>query len=240
MPSAPATGALAWVGLAAADAVTAVEFYSAAFGWDAEREAEHIRLRRAGANVALVYSQTAEARAAHVTSHWSPFFLVADAVGAANRAVEAGGMALREPFDVTGGHVAPRQDPAGAIFSVWAPRPPRAPEPALRDTWWIELSTPDVEASQAFYALLMGWSYDRSPDGTGIRGPQGSIGAMRPLDRPPAWSPCLLVADVDGARRRVVAAGAGSVGLVEKDAIGRRVSIVDPQGAALTLVEPGP
>jgi predicted enzyme related to lactoylglutathione lyase len=239
MPSAPASGTLAWVGLAAADAATAVEFYSAAFGWDADPEADHTRLRRGGTNVALVYSQTAEARTANVTSHWSPFFLVADAGGALERAVESGGVALRDPFDVTGGRVAPLQDLAGAIFSVWAPRPPVGAEPALSDTWWIELSTPDIEAAQAFYALLLGWRYDDSPDAVGVRGPQGRIGAMRRLDGRPAWSPCLRVADVDEARRRVVAAGAGSVGLVEKDALGRRVSIVDPQGAALTLVELG-
>jgi uncharacterized protein len=239
MPSAPPTGALAWVGLAAADAAIAVEFYSAAFGWDAEREAEHIRLRRAGTNVALVYPQTPQARAANVTSHWSPFFLVADAASAVERTVESDGMALRDPFDVTGGRIAPLQDPAGAIFSVWAPRPPADAELTSSDTWWIELSTPDIEASQAFYALLLGWRFEQSPGGAGVRGPQGRIGAMRRVDGPPVWSPCLRVADVDEGRRRVVAAGAGSVGVVEQDVVGRRVSIVDPQGAALTLIEGG-
>jgi predicted enzyme related to lactoylglutathione lyase len=48
MPSAGGTGMIAWVGLAAADAPAAVEFYTAAFGWEAAREADHTKLRKGG------------------------------------------------------------------------------------------------------------------------------------------------------------------------------------------------
>jgi predicted enzyme related to lactoylglutathione lyase len=238
MPPAPPTGPLAWVGLAAADQDVAVEFYTAAFGWEAARETDHTRLGHAGRDVALVYQQTPQARAANVTSHWSPFFLVPDADPAVERAVESGGTALRDPFDVTGGRVAPLEDPVGAIFSVWSPRPPGSPEPIPGDAWWLELSTPDVAASEAFYGGLFGWSYEESPDAPSIRGPDRHIGSIRRAEGPPAWSPCLRVTDADAAGRRAEAGGAASVGAAEDAATGRVVSIVDPQGAALSLLEP--
>jgi uncharacterized protein len=222
MPAPPATGLLAWVGLAAADEAVAVEFYSAAFGWEADREADHTELRRAGANVALVYSQTPQARAANMTSHWSPFFLVEDADLALERAVQAGGMALRDPFDVTGGRIAPLQDPAGAVFSVWARSSPNAPEPIASDAWWLELRTPDVDGSAAFYSEILGWRFE----------------GIRRVEAGPAWSPFLLVPDLDEAARRAEAAGATSVGDASEAQSGRVLSIVDPQGAALSLLEP--
>jgi predicted enzyme related to lactoylglutathione lyase len=237
MQSAPIHGEVAWVGLAAADLTAAVEFYTAAFGWEAARDAAHTTLRRAGTDLALVYPQTSAARAANVTPHWSPFFFVTDAAEAKERAVQSHGVALRGPFEVPGGWVVAMRDPAGAVVSIWAPRPSNAPQPTPSDAWWLELSTPDVEASQAFYRRLLGWSYDEDPHGASIRGPEARIGRMRAVERRPGWSPCLRVANVEEARRRAESASAGSIGDIEEDAMGRRVSIVDPQGASLTLLE---
>jgi predicted enzyme related to lactoylglutathione lyase len=237
MPPPSPTGALAWMGLAAADRTAAVEFYATAFEWEATDEADHTRLSRAGKDVALVYQQTPQARAANVTSHWSPFFRVPDADLALERAAGSGGASLREPFDVKGGRVAPLQDHAGAVFSIWAPCTPDALEPIPSDAWWIELSTPDVEASQMFYAELLGWTFDATSGGAGIRGPAGPIGAMRRVQARPSWSPFLLVTDAEEAARRAAAAGAVSVGAAEGAAIGRMVWIVDRQGAELALLE---
>jgi uncharacterized protein len=235
----PPMGVLAWVGLAARDPEVAVEFYATAFDWEVSREADHITLRRAGTDVALVYSQTPQARAADVTSHWSPFFFVSDAGLVLERVARSGGRVLRGPFDVPGGRIAAIEDPAGAVFSVWTPRSPNSPLPGLSGAWWIELSTPDVEAARVFYGDLLGWTYDQSPGGpTRIRGPGGHIGRMHNVDAPPAWLPCLRVRDIEEARQRAKAAGAGQVGVTEEDAIGRLARIVDPQGATLSLLGP--
>jgi predicted enzyme related to lactoylglutathione lyase len=238
MRSAPLTGALAWVGLAAADAAAAVEFYTATFGWEAAREPDHTRLSQAGKDVALVYPQTRHAQAANVTSHWSPFFFVGDAAPALERAVQAKGMALRDPFDVTRGTVVPLRDPAGAIFSIWAPRPPDATEPSASGAWWLELRTPDLAASQAFYNHLLDWTFAPISSGAGIRGPEGPIGAIRAVQTRPEWSPFLRLTDAEEGARRAETAGAPFVGAPEETTLGRVVAIVDPQGAALTLLEP--
>ena len=222
MAPAPATGMLAWVGLAAADVAAAAEFYGAAFGWGAAREADHTKLTRTGADVALVYSQTPQARKANVTPHWSPFFLVEDADLAMERAVQAGGIALRDPFDVTGGRVAPLQDPSGAVFSVWARSLPDAPEPIASDAWWLELATSDVEGSGAFYRDLLQWAFS----------------GVRRVEAGAAWSPFLLVPDLGEAARRAEVNGATFSGDAKETKSGRVLSIVDPQGAALSLLEP--
>jgi uncharacterized protein len=237
-PDRPPTGTLAWVGLAAGDAAVAVEFYAAAFGWEAEREADHTRLRRAGSDVALVYPQTPQARAASVASHWSPFFCVTDTALAQERAVQSGGMLLRDAFDVPGGRIAPIQDRVGAVFSIWTPNPQGAPAPTLSDAWWIELSTPDIEASRAFYGHLLAWSYEESPGGADIRGPEGRLGRMRGVEGRPAWFPSLRVTDIEEARQRAKAAGGADVGVVDESPIGRTAAILDPQGAVLSLLEP--
>jgi uncharacterized protein len=239
MRSAPPTGVVVWVGLAARDPEVAVEFYATVFDWEASREADHSALRRAGTEVALVYPQTPQARAANVTSHWSPFFSVSDAGLAVERVVRSGGSALRGPFDVRGGRIAALQDPTGAVFSTWTPRSLDPPPPGVSDVWWIELTSPDVQASRVFYGSLLGWAYDQSPDGaTSIRGPRGQIGRMHKVDAVPAWLPCLRVRDIEAARQRAEAAGASYVGVTEEDAIGRMAPIIDPQGAALSLLEP--
>jgi uncharacterized protein len=154
---------------------------------------------------------------------------VGDTAAAVERAVESGGSALRGPFEVPRGRMAAMQDPARAIFSICD-----TPAPSPSDAWWLELSTPDVAAAEAFYARLLNWSFD---DTATIRAPAGQIGRMRGVEAAPGWSPCLRVADIEEARRRAEAAGARRVGDTQDDPAGRIAAIVDPQGASLSLLE---
>jgi uncharacterized protein len=218
------TLALAWVGLAAADPARALEFYVAAFGWEAVRAGDHALLRRAGRDVALVYPQTAQARAADVTPHWTPFFAVADVGAAVESAERAGGTLLREPFDVPEGRIAPLQDPAGATFSIWAPLTPGPVAASATDVWWIELATPDLGAAQAFYGAVLGWRHDESAS------------RMRTAAGLATWLPYLRVQDLDEALRRTRAAGARQVGAAERHDLGRIAQVVDPQGAVVWLL----
>jgi predicted enzyme related to lactoylglutathione lyase len=235
--SSPAFGALAWAGLAAADAAVAVEFCCAAFDWEASVRGGYTVLRRAGEEVALVYAQTPQARAANVATHWTPFFLVADVGAALERVLEAGGTALRDPFDVAEGSVGPMQDLVGAPFSLWAPRASGPPPPSATATWWMELATSDPAASRTFYAHVLGWTYAHATGATTILGPDGPIGSIRATDAAPDWLAYLRVPNLDEAVRRAEAAGATRIGGSGGD--GRVARMIDPQGATLFLQQDG-
>jgi predicted enzyme related to lactoylglutathione lyase len=235
--SSPAFGGLAWAGLAAADATVAVEFCCAAFHLEASAPGEFTVLRRAGEDVALVYPQTPQARAADVTTHWTPFFLVADVRASLERVVEAGGIALRDPFDLPQGSVGPMRDPVGAPFSLWAPRAGGPPPPSATGTWSMELATSDAATSRMFYAHVLGWTYADAAGETTILGPDKPIGRIRTTDATPDWLAFLRVPDVDEALRRAEAAGATAVRVSGGD--GRTARIIDPQGATLYLQQDG-
>ena len=106
---------------------------------------------------------------------------------------------------------------------------------------WVELSSPDVAGSEAFYGALMGWNAS-SPaseeetggyrmfdqDGANVA---GLIGLMSE-GQPTAWSTYIGVADADETAQKVVAAG-GSVIVPPTEVmdIGRMAYFSDPSGA---------
>ena len=235
--SSPGFGGLAWAGLAAADAAVAVKFCCEVFDWEASSPGSFTVLRRAGDDVALVYPQTPQARAAGVTTHWTPFFLVDDVGAALERAVEAGGMALRQPFGPLEGSVGPMKDPVGAAFSLWAPSAGGPLSRFATAAWSMELATPDPAASRAFYANVLGWTYSLRPGETTILGPDEPLGWIGTTNGAPEWLAYLRVPDVDEALRRAEAAGATRDGVSRMD--GRVARLIDPQGAVLFLLQDG-
>jgi len=117
-------GAFCWVGLATSDPSAATAFYTSLFGWRAEdlrggAAGAFTMLQRGGNDVAILYMQQPEARAAGAPPHWTSYISLHDADAIAARAGELGGAAVfREPFDVLdAGRVAAIQDPTGAIVS---------------------------------------------------------------------------------------------------------------------------
>ena len=122
-------GTFCWVGLATSDPAAAEQFYTGLFGWEAEQlsgggAGRYTMLRRSAHDVATLYRQQPEARAAAAPPHWTSYISVVDADATAARAPELGGAAVfREPFDVLdAGRVAAISDPAGAVVSLWQPR----------------------------------------------------------------------------------------------------------------------
>ncbi len=82
---------------------------------------------------------------------------------------------------------------------------------------WVDLSSPDVEASAAFYGGLFGWTADgatESPEDTGgyqifmLRGKRvaGVMPIMSP-EQPPAWSTYIAVDDADETAAKAMEAG---------------------------------
>lgn len=155
-----APGTFCWVGLATSDPAAAEQFYTSLFGWEAEElsageAGTYTMLRRTAHDVAILYRQQPEARAAGAPPHWTSYISVEDADATAARAAELGGTAVfREPFDVLdAGRVAAISDPTGAIVSLWQPRS-RIGATLVNDVGalcWNELATTDVEQATAFF-----------------------------------------------------------------------------------------
>ena len=144
-----APGSWNWSDLHARDLDTAVAFYGALFGWEAdpvdvgagdtrmwrmpgygdvlERRDPGIRARHAehgappGFTDAIGWLQEA---APHDAPHWHVTFAVDDTDGLARRAEELGGMVTIAPFDAGPTRVAQLADPEGARFTIshYAPR----------------------------------------------------------------------------------------------------------------------
>ncbi len=110
---------------------------------------------------------------------------------------------------------------------------------------WYELMTSDVEAAQAFYAKVVGWSMaDSGMPGmrytlakVGERQVAGLMGPPADAETAPVlWFGYILVADVDAMAERVREAG----GAVHREAsdipgVGRFAVVADPQGAMFML-----
>jgi predicted enzyme related to lactoylglutathione lyase len=121
------------------------------------------------------------------------------------------------------------------------------PEYAPGTPSWVELSTPDTDASAAFYNGLLGWSAtDPGSEETGgyrmfQQGDQNVAGLMGHMQegQPTAWATYISVADAEDTAQKVKDAG-GSVmmGPIDVMDIGRMAVFSDPAGAVFGVWQP--
>lgn len=107
---------------------------------------------------------------------------------------------------------------------------------------WIDLSTPDLAASVAFYGQLFGWQAGPSSeefggytmftqDGRAVAG----VAPLMDAAQPPAWSSYICVADVDATTALVTGNGGGVlVPAMDIPNAGRMAVYTDPAGAAIS------
>jgi predicted enzyme related to lactoylglutathione lyase len=112
---------------------------------------------------------------------------------------------------------------------------------------WVELSTPDTDASAAFYAEVMGWTATEpgpaesggyrmfQSDGKNVAGLMGQMQEGQPT----AWATYVSVADAADTAEKVRAAG-GSVVVDPMDVmeLGRMAVFADPTGAVFGVWQP--
>jgi len=112
---------------------------------------------------------------------------------------------------------------------------------------WIDLGSPDTEASATFYTSLFGWEYQSAgPDsgGYGFFTLDGkSVGAVGPLFEEgarSAWTVYFNTPDADDTAKAVEAAG-GTVRVPPADVFseGRMAAFTDPTGAEFAVWQPG-
>src|SRR6266540_3234489 len=240
-------GTFCWVGLATSDVAAAKAFYTSLFGWQAENleagaAGAYTTLRRGGKEVAILYRQQPQARAAGAPPHWTSYISVKDANATAARAEDLGGAAVfRAAFDVLdAGRVAAIRDPTGAIVSLWQPRS-RIGATLVNDTGalcWNELATTDVERAKSFFGELLGWEYETGDSGYVSVKNAGSLnGGMREQIEQerrtaPSWLPYFTVESADESERQAAQLGGRWLLPTTESHLGRYAVIADPQRAA--------
>jgi predicted enzyme related to lactoylglutathione lyase len=234
-------GVPSWIAGAHPEPREAAAFYTELFGWDADTRGDHLVCTLRGQDVAGFLPGGEPAWRTHV---W-----VESADKTADRAREAGGTVLAEPTDVPGvGRTATLADPAGAVFTVAEPEPHRGAQVVNEPGAWAmsELSTPDTEAANAFYAQVFGWETDAFGLMTLYRLP-GFVGGepSQPVPRDlvavgmpgetPQWGVGFWVDDVDATAERAQELGGAVLQPPQDDAVGRTAVLQDPQGAAFAV-----
>jgi predicted enzyme related to lactoylglutathione lyase len=110
---------------------------------------------------------------------------------------------------------------------------------------WTDLSTPDAEASKAFYGGLFGWEFEDNPI------PEGGVYVMARLggraaaamfetsERHPAWASYVTVDDADAITDRARELGANVLAEpFDVMDVGRMATLQDPTGAVFCVWQP--
>jgi uncharacterized protein len=245
-------GTFSWADLATTDQEAAKTFYTGLFGWEADDMpvgdgTNYSMMRRGEDTLAAIAPQPPQQRDAGVPPVWNSYVTVESADAAADKAGQLGATVHAPPFDVLeAGRMAVIQDPQGAFFMVWEPKQhigaTHVNGPGALA--WNELSSPDVDASAAFYADLFGWTtqpFEGSPqryliiqnDGHG----NGGIRELGDQPAPPHWLVYFGIDDIDAGLAKVEELG-GSTMIGPMDIGVARIGIVqDPQGAAFAIYD---
>lgn len=114
---------------------------------------------------------------------------------------------------------------------------------------WVDLGSPDIDASVEFYGSLFGWDVPESENAEQTGGYRQAMlrgkaaAGMMPLmqeGQPPAWSTYVSVEDADATAAAVREAG-GTVMVEPMDVmdLGRMAVFADPAGAVFGIWQPG-
>ena len=115
---------------------------------------------------------------------------------------------------------------------------------------WVDLASPDLDASKAFYGDLIGWDLMESPDpetygnyGMFTQGGKvvAGLGPLMSEDQPPAWASYVCVDDLSETQKKVEAAG-GQVMMGDIEipgGVGSMAVCADSEGAVFCLWQPG-
>jgi uncharacterized protein len=114
---------------------------------------------------------------------------------------------------------------------------------------WVDLGTPDIEKTVAFYEGVFGWQIPESENAEETGGYRvalsngRSVAGIMPLmqeGQPPVWSTYVNVEDADATVAKAMEAG-GTVFAEPMDVmeLGRMAVFADPTGAILGIWQPG-
>lgn len=255
----PNTGRLVWYELLTSDVKGAIAFYTEVAGWTTQRW-------EAGDYTMFVGSQgplggltllPEKVKAMGAPPHWQANIQVANVDETIAKVKQLGGQVFHAEDVPTIGRLAVIADPQGAVVAVYTPTTEMAPHDLAKpgEFSWHELYTTDHEAAFEFYRQIAGWErlgeFDMGPMGKYLLWGRGGkqLGGMmtKPKemktpdgrDIPPSWMFYITTADLDAALARAKGMGATVInGPMEVPGGQRIVQLLDPQGAAISLVTP--
>ncbi len=186
-------------------------------------------------------------------STWYPYVYVDDLESALRLVEPAGGLVVNPPARRGNtATVATILDPNDAMLCLWEPigHPDTSAKHLPGSFIWIELETPDLDASKKFYGELFGWDagevtldHGYQPGGeytVFTKSGERVAGAIETAlaGIPASWCPSFAVADADQAA--IVASRNGGVLMAEpcEIPVGRQAVMVDPTGAAFSILGP--
>ncbi len=223
------------------------QFYGELFGWVFSELAEgDVRYTVVENRSRMIAGIVADPEADGSVSVWIGSISVPDVDRVAQQTTDAGGVVHDPPFDLKDrGRTTFVTDPQGAAvaFLRASGGDPPDREPSSGDFGWVELWTPDLAGSLAFYVSL-----GYTAGGLQIRGdepyrvlkvagePQAGVVELESDDGGSGWLPYVAVDDLSATLERVVALGGQVVVEPDPEFIeGRAGVIVDPTGAALAV-----
>ncbi len=253
-----APGTFCWPELSTSAQRAAESFYTKLFGWTIQEtpmgpDSHYTIFQKEGQDVAAANQMPKEQAAMGVPPNWLSYASTNDVDASVAKAQGLGGTLVAGPFDVMEhGRMAVLNDPTGATFALWQAK--QHPGAARLDQpfslVWTELMTTDPKASATFYTGLFGWGTEiMSMDGFDYtiwkRGKDSAGGMMQitpEMGKMPAhWMPYFSVPNADATVAQAKAAGA-TIMMEPKTipGVGRMAIIVDPQGAAFSILKPDP
>jgi len=247
-------GSFVWCELLTSDTAAAESFYKKVVGWTAKPfgpDGSYTVLNNSlGSGVGGVMKLPDAAKQMGAPPHWLMYVGTPNVDETAMRVVQLGGRVHKQPEDIpTVGRFAVVQDPTGASFALFTPKPaPGSPEPkrgGTGDFSWFELYTPNPEGAWKFYQTLFGWEKTSAMDmgemgvyqmfGRGGGIPNGGI-MKPPPGAPAAWMPYARVKDAKASAAAAAANGGKIVnGPMEVPGGDWIATGMDPQGAMFSV-----
>jgi predicted enzyme related to lactoylglutathione lyase len=227
--------------LAVADARAALDWYTEALGAEVigapvrmdDGRIGHAELSIAGAVVYLAdeYPEIGLKAPAPQSVSVSLMLEVPDTDAALQRAGEHGAQVQHRASESHGSRNAAIIDPFGHRWMLSGPLTGAAVGIQHGDIGYVSVNTPDAARAKAFYAHVLGWTYD----GHHVANSTLSMGIYEGTG-PNTLFCCYAVDDVEAARASIVAGG-GTAGVPQDAPFGRVVDATDPQGMPFAVYQ---
>jgi hypothetical protein len=185
-----------------------------------------------------------------IPPHWLSYVSVANADETAQKAKDASGTLMKEPFDVfTVGRMAVIKDPTGAVFALWQAGTHKGAGiyNVPNSFCWNELATPDTAKAGEFYTSVFGWNKNVQQMGpmtyTSFMNGERPAGGMYtpPAEMgnvPPHWLVYFAVDDCDAKAKQANDLSAKTIAPpMDIPGTGRFAILQDPQGAAFGIIK---